>query len=383
MDLLEFSRRQIQVTRVYGIPVRIDYRWFLVFGLSIWLVSANMRALGLPNVGSVGAVLLGVATTIALFLSIFGHELAHALVARAEGIETEEIVLHPFGGLARLKTQPHSPGAEFRIAAAGPAASFFFVLCGFAASGVAAMAGFTAAAALFFFLWFFNLLLAVFNLFPGYPLDGGRVLRAILWKRSGDIAEATRIAGVCGQVIALSLIAFGLYIVVIHFWRGAGDLFTGLWSVMVGLFLGDAARRVTAESGDAGPTKVSEMMGAPFAIEPDTTVSHFVDVILPQHPQTSFLVARGRRVQGVLTLNDLKTLPREKWRQTLARDVMRPIDAQLFINSSATMSRAEELMKKNGAGALAVIDQAGELIGFLQQGVLKKRKAAAPAFSRS
>lgn len=380
----QIYHRQIQVARVYGIPVRIDYRWFLVFGLSVWLVSANMLALGLPGVGRGASLLLGVATTATLFLSIFGHELAHALVARSEGIETEEIVLHPFGGLARLRSQPSSPGAEFRIAAAGPAASFFFALCGFGAMLLANAGGFRAGAAVFFFLWFFNLLLAVFNLFPGYPLDGGRVLRALLWRRNGNIAEATRIAGLCGQVIALALIAFGIFIVVLHVTRGTGDLFTGLWSVMVGIFLGDAARKVTAETagGAAGAITVGEVMGVPFAIEPDVTVSHFVDVILPQHRQTSFLVAREKRLHGLLTLADLKALPRDKWRQTRARDVMRPISPQLFVESSAPMSRAEDLMKKNGADALAVINTAGELIGFLQKGLVKKRAAKSSSIEK-
>lgn len=370
--LTQMYRRQIQVARVYGIPVRIDYRWFLVFGLTVWLVSAQL-AIGLPDIGGVASVLLAVLTTALLFLSIFGHELAHALIARAEGIETEEIVLHPFGGLARLRRQPSSPGSEFRIAAAGPAASFFFAVCGFGAMFVANAGNFRAGAAVFFFFWFFNLLLAVFNLFPGYPLDGGRVLRAVLWHRKGDIAEATRIAGLCGQVIALALIAFGIFIVVLHAVRGTGDLFTGIWSVMVGLFLGDAARKVTAETQRTGATTVGDVMTAPFAIEPDVTVSHFVDVILPQHPQTSFLVARERRLHGLLTLADLKALPREKWRQTRARDVMRPISAELFVESSAPVNRAEDLMRTNGAGALAVINPAGELVGFLQKGVVKKR----------
>ncbi|MEJ7617112.1 MAG: site-2 protease family protein [Pyrinomonadaceae bacterium] len=383
MTLTQLYRRQIQVARVYGIPVRIDYRWFLVFGLSVWLVSTNMLALGLPGVGRGTSLLLGVATTATLFLSIFGHELAHALVARSEGIETEEIVLHPFGGLARLAEQPRSPGAEFRIAAAGPAASFFFALCGFGAMLLANAGGFRAGAAVFFFLWFFNLLLAVFNLFPGYPLDGGRVLRALLWHRNGNISEATRIAGLCGQVIALALIAFGIFIVVLHVTRGTGDLFTGLWSVMVGLFLGDAARKVTAETGGAsGAVTVGEVMGVPFAIEPDVTVSHFVDVILPQHRQTSFLVARDKRLHGLLTLADLKALPRDKWRQTRARDVMRPISPQLFVESSALIGRAEDLMKQNGADALAVINPAGELIGFLQKGLIKKRAAKASSIGK-
>ena len=130
MNIGKLIHRQISVARVYGIPVRIDYRWFVVFGVSVWLVSMSLQRgiRGLPPVEPVVAWVLGVITTLALFLSVFGHELSHAIVGRMEGIEIEEIVLHPFGGLARLKREPDTPGAEFRIAVAGPAASFLFVL---------------------------------------------------------------------------------------------------------------------------------------------------------------------------------------------------------------------------------------------------------------
>src|SRR5262249_36650669 len=216
-----FFKRQIMVARVYGIPVRIDYRWFIVFALSVVVIAANVRkhplqliTTRLPPRGDVVAWVLGIVTTLGLFLSVFGHELSHALMGRTEGIEIEEIVLHPFGGLARLRTQPDSPGAEFRIAVAGPAASFIFSVVVFVGMWLAAMIGFNSGIAFFFFVGAGNLLLAVFNLFPGYPLDGGRVLRAFIWKRSGNISDATRIAGFCGQLMSLVLIVFGVYMAV-------------------------------------------------------------------------------------------------------------------------------------------------------------------------
>ena len=139
MALPAIFKRQILVARVSGIPVRIDYTWFIVFAMSVALIAANVRkyplqlsTLTIPPMGDSVAWTLGIVTTLGLFLSVFGHELSHALMGRTEGIEIEEIVLHPFGGLARLKTQPQNPKAEFRIAVAGPAASFIFSLIAFA-----------------------------------------------------------------------------------------------------------------------------------------------------------------------------------------------------------------------------------------------------------
>src|SRR5437773_11148663 len=208
MSFKGFFKRQILIARVYGIPVRIDYRWFIVFAMSVALIAANVRkyplqlgSFRIPPTGDVLAWTLGIVTTLGLFVSVFGHELSHALMGRTEGIEIEEIVLHPFGGLARLRNEPDSPGAEFRIAVAGPAASFIFGVFAFAGWFIAMTGNYRTTAGVFFLVGAGNLLLALFNLFPGYPLDGGRVLRAILWKRDGNIAEATQKAGVCGMLI--------------------------------------------------------------------------------------------------------------------------------------------------------------------------------------
>lgn len=371
MSLINFLRRRITVARVYGIPVRIDYRWFAVFALSVWLVSINLQhgTRTIPASHPTMAWFLGIVTTVALFFSVFGHELSHALMGRAEGLEIEEIVLHPFGGLARLRGEPENPRAEFRIAVAGPAASFLFALLGFGAMAVANMGGYRTTAAVFFFLGFGNLLLAVFNLFPGYPLDGGRVLRAFLWHKLGNIAEATRIAGRCGQVIAWALISFGILIALQR-----RDLFTGLWTVLVGLFLLDAASGVVRHASNSKQITVADAMIAPIVIAPDVLISHFVDTILPLYRQTSFPVAENGSLHGILALVDLKTLPRERWRNTRARDVMRPVSPSLFVESTVTMARASEIMRRNGTGSLAVIDHAGQLVGFLQHGIRKQRQ---------
>src|SRR5438309_4305257 len=375
MNLPGIFKRQILIARVYGIPVRIDYRWFIVFAMSVALIAANVRkyplqlgSFRIPPTGDVLAWTLGIVTTLALFASVFGHELSHALMGRTEGIEIEEIVLHPFGGLARLKTQPENPKAEFRIAVAGPAASFLFSLVAFGGMILTSTLHFDFGTAFFFFIGAGNLLLAVFNLFPGYPLDGGRVLRAIIWKRSGNIRDATRIAGFCGQLMSLVLIAFGIYMAVAPTFHA---YFMGLWSVLVGVFLLGAATSVVRSARE--PSTVGEAMTPAIAIEPDLPISRFIDEVLPLHRQTSFPVAHDRRLLGILSLEDLKKIPRAEWRKHRAGDVMRNVNSSLFIKESAPMATASEVMQSNDLGALAVIADSGELVGYLRGRLARKQ----------
>jgi len=380
MPLGQLFTRRITIARIYGIPVRIDYRWFAVVLLSIWLIAGNLQShviqLGnvrLPPVAPLSAWILGFITTAGLFLSVFGHELSHALMARAEDIEIEEIVLHPFGGLARLKTEPQSPRAELRIAVAGPAASFVFALLAFAGTKIAALGNYNATVVVFFLIAWGNLLLAVFNLFPGYPLDGGRVLRALLWHRSGSIKEATRMAGICGILIGATLILFGVYIMVAPSWRPSQPYFMGGWSILVGLFLLDTAAKVVRGAQNTRLLTAGDVMSPPIVVDPEMTVTKLIDEVLPLHRQTSFPVAVNGRAQGILALEDLKPLSRDKWHTTQVKNVMRAISPQLFVETSITLESAKELMKANGTGSVIVVNSQGALVGFLQSGRLIKR----------
>lgn len=373
MNILGLFRRQIQVARVLGIPVRIDYRWFVVFALSAWVIAVGFREgttmTQFVRLGDAWAWVVGVVTTLALFLSIFGHELSHALLARAEGIESDEIVLHPFGGLTRLRREPDNPRAEFRIAIAGPSASFLIGVAALVGFYVSKLARLDALAASLSIVGFWNFTIAASNLLPGYPLDGGRVLRAFLWKRTGQLEDATRIASLGGQLIGGTLVIFGGW-----FYWWLKDPFMGLWLALVGFFLFDAARSVVRRrkalqtAGDA--------MTAPVSVEPDSTVGHFVDHVLPLHRQEAVAVARGASLHGILTLRDLKDLPRERWHHTRVSDVMRPVAPQLFVAPHTPLARAEALLNNNGAGALAVVNGEGQLVGLLLSGRIKRRAKA-------
>lgn len=363
MRYLEFFKRQMLLAHIGGIPVRIDYRWFLVFAFITWLTAQSL--LLYVNSGMT-AFILGLFITLLFFVSVLLHELAHAFAARLENVEVVEIVLHPFGGLARMRRAPDTPRAEFRIALAGPVASFLLSIGFFILMAVSNSLGLTLLAPLFFFIAGMNFLLAIFNLFPGYPLDGGRVFRALLWKRGKNLNEATALTGRLGQVIGLALIFFGVLISVF-----AGNFFTGLWTILVGLFLYDAAKSIVKQIDQLENRIVEEVMQLPVPVEPDSTVLQFVDHILPAHRRTIFPVAKNRQLYGFLLLEDMKQLPRGDWAKTKILDVMRPVTPDHFVEHDFLYSDAKEMMRGNGIGALGVIDKKGNLVGFLQRGKKK------------
>ena len=248
MKFYEFFKRQILLAHVSRIPVRIDFRWLFVFALMTWLTANRIQPLteNYPT-----SFIFGILTTIVLFASIFLHEFAHAVFARREGIEVLEIVLHPFGGLTRLGREPDTPQAEFRIAVAGPLASFVLAILFLGLTILFNSADTNILRDIFFYLCLLNFLLGIFNLFPGYPLDGGRVLRAFLWRRGKDLNEATILTGRFGQIIAVVLIGFGVFLVIVN-----GDIFNGFWAGLVGFFLYDSAKSIIVEVKNFDQLKV-------------------------------------------------------------------------------------------------------------------------------
>ncbi|MEO8574977.1 MAG: M50 family metallopeptidase, partial [Pyrinomonadaceae bacterium] len=308
---------------------------------------------------------LGIATTLVFFASIFFHEFAHALAARWEKLEVVEIVLHPFGGLTRFRHPPETPRAEFRIAIAGPAASFLLALLFLGLMAAANAGALDILAILLFLLALSNFLLAVFNLFPGYPLDGGRVLRAYLWKNGKDLTEATILTGRCGQVIAVGLIVLGALFVLIY-----GAYFTGFWAVLAGLFLYDSAKSILRDIEATRAIYVDDVMQLPVSVDPEATIHDVVDHVLPLHRRTVFAVARDRQLFGMVLLEDLKRIDRSEWNMTLVQDVMRPVTIEQFVETRTSILDANALAVANGCGAVAVIDEAGFLVGLIMPGTV-------------
>ena len=190
--------------------------------------------------------------------------------------------------------------------------------------------------------------------------------------------EATRMAGICGMLIAGMLILFGIYILIAPNWRPTQPYFMGGWSILVGLFLFDTAAKVVKGSQSGRLVTVADAMSQAFSIDPAVMVSKLVDDILPLHRQTSFPVAVKGQLHGILSLEDLKSLPREHWAKTRVQTVMRPVGPGFFVDPATTLNSAQELMKENGVGSLAVVNAQGKLVGFLQQGKLTRRPKRKP-----
>lgn len=383
--------RQFQLARIFGIPLIIDYRWPLVVLLHIWLVSQFwMVGKVRPPLPMWQNLLAGTLITALFFASVLIHELGHALVARWEGIQILDIQLHIFGGWARLLNEPRTAMAEFRVAIAGPSASFLLAVLFLAGlllvqQASPSMPGAHAAAASLLYLAMANLMLAMFNLLPGLPLDGGRALRAWLWHRRGDILSATRTTARLGVVIAYMLISYGLFVfgygvVQGRFWQ---NFVVALWMLIIGLFLKNAAEadyrsRETQQAAQSAalpedhPWKISGTVGEvmqtpPVCVAPELQISEFIDHILTNNRQTSFAVAREGRLHGVLSLTRLRELPEERWAATTVCEMMEPIRDELFIHVRASIHHARHKIQVNSFGFLAVIDQNGLLIGHLTE----------------
>lgn len=355
MKVLEGFKRQFVLFHVSDIPVRADYRWIAVIALMTVVIAGGV---GFENAAV--SLVLGLATTLIFFVSIFLHEFAHAAVARMEGLRVVEIVLHPFGGLTRFRHEPETPRAEFRIAIAGPGASFLLSLLFVAAAVAASSGGLDILAALMYTLAIGNFLIAIFNMFPGYPLDGGRVLRAYLWRSGKDLNEATILTGRCGQAIAAVMVVFGLIIAIVR-----QDFFTGFWAVLVGLFLYDSARSIIKEVNASERVTVQDVMMLPVAVAPESTVQEFVDHILPLYPRHVFPVARAKQLYGMLLLSEMRSVKSSLWRQTLISDIMRPVAHDHFVETGVSITEAREVIRSNGIGAVGILDREGNFVGIV------------------
>ena len=350
-----------RVGRVAGIEVRIDSSWALIALLITYSMYLRLSVLYRELDGG-GAVGLAVVSAVLFFGSVLVHELAHALAAQARGIRVQDITLFLFGGATRAKIDARGPGDEFLIALVGPLTSGLLAgLFGLVAGLGHNLLSVPLAGTLGYLAWT-NLLLAGFNLVPGFPLDGGRLLRSAIWKTTGSLARATRIASAAGQAVGWLLVAAGVA------WLLAGDLAGGIWFAFIGWFLVQAAR---ASSHDlqlqqllAGVEAEDVMAADLVRIAPQLSLQDAVDNYFMRYDHSGFPVEEGGRTIGLLTLRALRRVPKEQWPTHRVRDHMVPLDDQVVVAPKARMDGVVGKLQDGQANRVLVVED-GEVVGII------------------
>ena len=312
-------KSSLRLFRIAGIDIGIHYTWILIFVLLSWSLAQGFFPRLYPGWDTVTYWITGLVAALLLFGSVLVHELAHSLVAQARGMTVSSITLFIFGGVSKLEDEPEKPKVEFVISIVGPLSSL--ALAGIF-WGLLQIVGDQQSplAATFNYLALINALLAGFNLLPGFPLDGGRILRAILWNRTGNLVKATNIAATVGRFMGWGLIGFGLFQVF------AGNFIGGIWFAFIGWFLSssaDASRREVTLREQLSGVQVKEVMTTnAMLINPDTTVAELVSNVFRKQHGRAVPVCENDQVVGIVTVTDVKELPQEKWEEMAVKEIM-------------------------------------------------------------
>jgi Zn-dependent protease/predicted transcriptional regulator len=345
-------RSQITLGRVFGIKIGLHYSWFLIALLIVFSLSSQFHASN-PEWGDGVILTLAIATAILFFVSLLLHELAHSLVATANKLPVKEITLFALGGVSQIEKNPLSAKVEFWIAIVGPLTS---VIIGIICLTLARLIGDPSSdpwMAMLLWLGYINLTLAVFNLIPGYPLDGGRVLRALIWWKTGDAGRSTKYAARVGQVVAFGLIALGIF----RYFGGAG--IGGLWTAFIGWFLLQAARESYLQVELARLLKgvrVADVMTRDCpTVDGWLNVQNFVEQELLRTGKRCFFVLEKGEITGLITPNEIKQIDRAKWPFMTLRDIMRPLQDLRAVTPDTPLTSALEDMSHYDLNQLPVL----------------------------
>jgi Zn-dependent protease/CBS domain-containing protein len=357
------SRHVIPLGRILGIPLGLDPSWFLVFVLVTWTLAVSYYPTGYQNWPAVQYWVVAVVTALLFFASVVLHELGHAVVARHYQIPVRRITLFIFGGVSEIGAEPNNARTEFWIAIVGPAVSL----------GLAAVFGileilFASLApllALAKYLAYINGVLGLFNLIPGFPLDGGRVLQAILWGITHNVHRATVIAGNVGRAFAFLFIILGISQVL------AGNLIGGLWIAFIGWFLESAAsgqiQQQTLHERLAGRRVAQVMNPGCVSVPADLHLQDAVDRYILGGETRCLIVVAGEHPVGLLTLHSVKEVPRSRWAETTVEEAMLPMASAKRIAPDAEVWEALEEMNRDGVNQLPVTTN-GQVVGMLSRG---------------
>lgn len=352
--------------RVRGIPIGIHSSWLLVFGLLTYSLAARVLPDQYSGWGDATYWVIGAVAALLLFVSVLAHELGHAVVAQAKGIVVRSITLFMFGGVALLDQDSEDAGDEFQIAIAGPAVSVLVAvgsgLIWLALRGASEQIG-----AIFAYLASANLTLVVFNLIPAYPLDGGRVLRAAIWGSTGSVRRATRIAASFGMVIGYVFIVVGIFL-------AFRVPITGVWLVAIGWFLRSAAeqstRQLSLESAFGSARAGTLMDRDPVVVPPDATLQELVDRYILGQNVRGAPVLNGRDLLGIITLTDVKDVPREEWGRLAVRERMTPHARLVTATPTTSLDELLHTMSGRDIHQVPVVSADGALIGLVTRNAI-------------
>jgi Zn-dependent protease/CBS domain-containing protein len=355
--------RPVTLFRLFGIAIRVDISWLLILILMTWTLSAMVFPQVHPGMGKGHYWAMGLAGAVALFVSIVLHELAHAFVARRKGIPIKGITLFVFGGVAEMHDEPATPRDEILMAAAGPLTSVALSVLFFAASRLAGFVGSPEpAVVVLVYLAAINLVLALFNLVPAFPMDGGRIFRALLWMRSGDIRQATAIASSAGSFFGVVLVALGIFTLV------SGDPLSGLWWIVIGIFVRSVAQasyqQLLVRRVFQGEPISRFMTTSPVTVQRAISIETLVDEFVYRYHHKLFPVVDGERLTGCVTTRAVRELAREEWPRQTVGSITEELSEENSVGPHLDAMTVLSRMTSTGRSRLLVVE-GDELVGVV------------------
>ncbi|HWP59677.1 MAG TPA: site-2 protease family protein [Candidatus Acidoferrales bacterium] len=352
----------LRLFRIGGIQITLDYSWFMVFALVLWSLSAGYFPNAYPGQPTQTYWTVGLLATFLFFFSIITHELSHSLMAIRSGIKIPEITLFIFGGMARLSEEANDPKTEFKIAVVGPLTSFALALVFWLLASALRGEQPSIVVQMFSYLAWINFALGVFNLVPGFPLDGGRILRALWWWKTGSLVSSTRVASDWGKGLAVALMVLGGVQIF------AGALVGGVWLILIGMFLrglAESSYQEIALRKSLEGTRVEDVMICDVVtVSPDLSVKRAISDYFLRYGYHGFPVTSDGRVLGVVSLASIKDIPESEQATKTLAEVMTPLKDELTIAPHAQLSEALARMSQLELGRLLVM-RGDDMVGMI------------------
>jgi Zn-dependent protease/predicted transcriptional regulator len=352
-----------RIGKIAGIEIDINVSWIVILVLLTVSLATGWFPLLYPGWSTATYWVVSFISALLLFVSVLLHELAHSLVARRSGLPVKNITLFIFGGVSNIEQEPKSPGVEFLVAIVGPLTSLLIgAVCIVLRSPIHGSG--SPLEGILSYLALTNVLLGVFNLIPGFPLDGGRVLRSIVWKITGSLAKATRVATISGQIIAYLFILWGIYLLF------SGDALNGIWIGFIGWFLLSAAQSANTqgmlESALRGVTVAEVMNPTPPEVPATISLQQLVDEYFLLRGLRYALVMQGDRLAGMIALSDIRHVPREQWGSTPVERAMVPVERLHVVAPQQSLNDVLPLMAGRDVNQLPVV-QNGVPVGIVSR----------------